>query len=79
MRFPSFIVFFAGILFLFSPSAALPAPKSACIGCHTKVTPGIVKQHLESKMAKKGVDCSACHGSEHKKMDDAKLAKMPTP
>ncbi len=30
-------------------------------------------------MGKKGIDCSACHGSEHNKMDDAGLAKMPTP
>ncbi len=52
---------------------------SACIECHKKVTPGIVQQHLDGKMGKKGVDCSACHGSEHNKMDDAKLAKMPTP
>jgi cytochrome c553 len=38
-----------------------------------------VEQHLEGRMAKAGVDCSACHGSEHKKMDDASLAKLPTP
>ena len=55
------------------------ASKSACIDCHKKVTPGVVQQHLEGKMSKKGVDCSSCHGSEHKKADDAKLAKMPTP
>jgi cytochrome c553 len=55
------------------------APKSVCIDCHKKVTPGVVKQHIEGKMSKKGVDCSSCHGSDHKKMDDAKLAKMPTP
>lgn len=30
-------------------------------------------------MSKKGVDCSSCHGSDHKKMDDIQLAKMPTP
>ena len=53
--------------------------KSACIECHKKVTPGVVRQHLEGKMSKAGVDCSSCHGSDHKKMDDAKLAKMPTP
>jgi hydroxylamine dehydrogenase len=64
---------------LFTAAAFGAAPKSDCIECHTKVTPGVVQQHLEGKMGKKGVDCSACHGSEHKKMDDAKLAKMPTP
>lgn len=64
-------------LLLFSLSEA--APKSECIDCHKKVTPGVVKQHLEGRMSKKGVDCSTCHGSDHKKMDDARLAKMPTP
>lgn len=64
-------------LLLFSLSEA--APKSECIDCHKKVTPGVVKQHLEGRMSKKGVDCSTCHGSDHKKMDDARLAKMPMP
>ncbi len=64
-------------LLLFSLSEA--ATKSECIDCHKKVTPGVVKQHLEGKMSKKGIDCSTCHGSDHKKMDDARLAKMPTP
>ena len=60
-------------------AAASAAAKSECIECHQKVTPGIVQQHLDGKMGKTGIDCSACHGSDHKKMDDAKLAKMPTP
>lgn len=64
-------------LMLFSLSEA--AIKSECVDCHKKVTPGVVKQHLEGKMSKKGVDCSSCHGSDHKKMDDIQLAKMPTP
>ena len=56
------------------------AKESGCVTCHTKVTPGVVKQHLEGKMGQSGqVDCSSCHGSDHQKMDDAKLAKMPTP
>lgn len=58
---------------------AFGAAKSVCIDCHKKVTPGVVQQHLEGKMSKKGVDCSTCHGSDHKKMDDARLAKIPTP
>ena len=73
------IVLIIGIVFLLNSIASAAAPKSACIDCHEKVTPGVVKQHLEGRMSKKGVDCSSCHGSEHKKMDDANLAKMPTP
>ncbi|MBI4690521.1 MAG: cytochrome C [Nitrospirae bacterium] len=68
-----------GLVLLFGSMAFAAPAKSACIDCHKKVTPGIVQQHLEGKMSKKGVDCSSCHGSEHKKSDDSRLAKMPTP
>ena len=68
-----------GFILLFAAAASAAPKKSACVGCHTKVTPGVVKQHLDGKMGKAGIDCSACHGSDHKTMDDAKLAKMPTP
>jgi len=53
--------------------------ESTCIGCHKKVTPGIVEQFLSGKMGKAGIDCSACHGSEHTGMADYSKAKMPTP
>lgn len=66
-------------ILLLSSMAFASAPKSACIECHKKVTPGVVQQHLEGAMSKKGVDCSSCHGTEHQKMDDSQLAKMPTP
>ncbi|MDD5772673.1 MAG: multiheme c-type cytochrome [bacterium] len=70
-----------GIIFVFlSVNISLAENKeSECITCHKEVTPGIVEQHLEGKMSKKGIDCSTCHDKEHNKMDDAKLAKMPTP
>lgn len=67
------------VMFVLTAGTSFAAKKSACIDCHKKVTPGVVEQHLSGKMAKKGVDCSSCHGSEHKGMDDAKKAKMPTP
>ncbi len=73
------IMLVAGLIFTLCGVSLAAGPKSVCIDCHKKVTPGVVKQHLEGKMSKKGVDCSSCHGSEHKKMDDANLAKMPTP
>lgn len=78
MKYLKIFLSFVFALILSSVSFAA-AQKSACIDCHKKVTPGVVKQHLEGKMSKKGVDCSSCHGSEHKKADDARLAKMPTP
>jgi len=73
------IVLVIGFIVIFSNAAFAAKQRSACIDCHKKVTPGVVAQYFEGKMSKKGVDCSSCHGSEHKKMDDPKLAKMPTP
>ncbi|HET7319128.1 MAG TPA: multiheme c-type cytochrome, partial [Nitrospirota bacterium] len=73
------ILFVFGFVLLFVTAASAAPKQSACVECHKKVTPGIVQQHLDGKMGKKGVDCSACHGSAHMKMDDAKLASMPTP
>ncbi|MBI1921416.1 MAG: cytochrome C [Geobacter sp.] len=52
--------------------------KSACITCHEKVTPGIVKQFLSGKMGKT-LDCSTCHGTEHMSASDVAKAKLPTP
>jgi hypothetical protein len=66
-------------IFLIGSIAFARNQRSDCVECHRKVTPGIVQQHLQGKMAKAGVDCSECHGPEHNKMDDAKLAGMPTP
>ncbi len=66
-------------IIMFSFTGESFAQKSKCIECHKKVTPGVVSQHLEGRMSKKGVDCSTCHGSEHTKMDDVNKAKLPTP
>ncbi len=73
------VLFVLGLVLIVSSMASAAAKKSTCVDCHQKVTPGVVQQHLEGKMGKKGIDCSACHGSAHNKMDDASLAKMPTP
>ena len=65
MKYSKTAVIFCCIL-MFGSTAWAAAKKSACVECHKKVTPGVVQQHLEGKMGKKGIDCSACHGSEHK-------------
>ncbi len=57
---------------------------TACIECHVNLTPGIVRQHLSSKMgnptnAADYVGCNDCHGDLHMEDDDYKLAEMPTP
>jgi hypothetical protein len=59
------------------------AANKDCVGCHINVTPGIVKQHLESphantKKASEEVRCHDCHGVEHKTMEDFAKSKMPT-
>jgi hydroxylamine dehydrogenase len=77
MKYLKVLLLFVSVFGMTNVSFA--ASKSACIDCHKKVTPGVVAQYFEGKMSRKGVDCSSCHGSAHKKMDDAKLAKMPTP
>jgi len=57
---------------------------TSCIECHVQVTPGIVRQHMNSKMGNPGnardyVGCNDCHGDSHNEEDDYKLAEMPTP
>lgn len=75
-----FVLFICSMFLSGGMASASPEnPKSMCIDCHKKVTPGIVEQFFEGKMSKKKVDCSTCHGSGHQKMDDASLAQMPTP
>jgi hypothetical protein len=54
-----------------------------CAGCHITVTPGIVKQHLDSphanpKNPEDEVRCHDCHGTDHNRMDDYAKASMPT-
>ncbi len=73
-----FLVMILGLFMVFFSAEA--GAKSACISCHEKETPGIVKQFLSGKMGQAGLDCSTCHGSEHKKgAEDASLAKLPSP
>ncbi|MCP3867642.1 MAG: cytochrome C [Gammaproteobacteria bacterium] len=54
-----------------------------CIGCHISVTPGIVKQHLDSphantKKVNDEVRCHDCHGTDHNTMEDYAKSFMPT-
>lgn len=74
----------AGILLISSPVFSAEKPSGArkeseCVMCHRKVTPGIVEQFFESKMSKAGVDCSTCHGRDHKGIEDFLKASLPTP
>ncbi|HWI41400.1 MAG TPA: multiheme c-type cytochrome, partial [Verrucomicrobiae bacterium] len=66
------------VALLFAALPAQAAKKSECIACHEKVTPGAVKDFLAGKMSKV-MDCSGCHGSDHKSAADVAKVKMPTP
>ena len=49
-----------------------------CVECHKKVTPGIVSDWQLSKHSKGGLECSVCHGKDHKTALDVTNVKMPT-
>ncbi len=52
---------------------------SDCVECHRDVTPGIVTDWELSRHHAEGVDCSLCHGDEHRTAEDVALVKTATP
>lgn len=50
-----------------------------CVECHQKVTPNIVSDWKLSKHSQNEVDCSVCHGEEHKDPYDVSKTQIPTP
>jgi hypothetical protein len=50
-----------------------------CVDCHKKVTPGIVNDWQLSKHHQNKIDCSECHGDQHKSAQDVAKVKIPTP
>lgn len=62
--------------------AAVPAlaaaSKSACVACHEKATPAVVKEFTAGPMGRT-LDCSVCHGAEHRSEQDVAKAKLPSP
>jgi len=49
----------------------------ACIDCHTKISPGQVKDWQVSTHSENDVTCSTCHGEEHSSAEDYKKAQLP--
>ena len=75
-RFSLFLAFVAAVL-IAAPRIA--SAESACVKCHRKVTPNIVKDFLSGAMGKSGeVDCADCHGSAHKSKVDVDKVELPT-
>ncbi len=60
-------------LFLVTPVTA----DANCVSCHKKVSPGLVSDWEVSRHFNEEVGCVECHGDAHKKVSDARLAKMP--
>lgn len=65
-----------GILVAITPVKLLAAE---CVDCHKQETPQIVSDWQLSKHAQNGVDCSVCHGDEHKSAKDVDKVRIPTP
>ncbi len=68
------IMIFVGSLFLTSSALA-----QQCLDCHKKITPNIVSDWQLSKHSPNEVDCSTCHGDQHKSAQDVDKVQIPTP
>ncbi len=55
----------------------LEAESIDCEGCHSKITPGIVKDFHRSKMSQ-SLTCRNCHGKTHHNKEDVNKAQLPT-
>lgn len=55
------------------------ASAQVCVNCHTKITPSIVTDWQLSKHSKNKIDCSECHGNQHKSSRDVAKVKISTP
>ncbi|MGD8539266.1 MAG: multiheme c-type cytochrome [Candidatus Aminicenantes bacterium] len=50
-----------------------------CVICHKNVSPNIVSDWQVSKHSQNEVDCSVCHGDQHKDPYDVDKVQIPTP
>jgi hydroxylamine dehydrogenase len=57
--------------------SAFAQKTNSCADCHQKSDPVLVKQYLESVMGKAEIECTQCHGTEHRNGTDYKKVKMP--
>jgi len=68
------IIVFVGSLFLASSALA-----QVCVDCHKKITPNIVSDWGLSEHSKNEIDCSVCHGDQHRSAQDVGKVQIPTP
>jgi predicted CXXCH cytochrome family protein len=72
----SAVAFFAILLLL--PGTVTAQQTSACVDCHTQITPGAVSDWKISRHGQMGLDCAVCHGT-HSSADDVDLLASVTP
>lgn len=73
------VTFRTFLIVLFSILLVSPAFAQVCVECHKKITPNIVSDWQLSKHSKNKIDCSECHGNQHKSAQDVAKAQIPTP
>jgi hydroxylamine dehydrogenase len=67
------------LIILFSLIFVSAASTQVCVECHKKITPNIVSDWKLSKHSQNKIDCSECHGDQHKSAQDVAKARIPTP
>jgi len=70
---------FFSVGFLLVALLVPPLLSQQCVECHKKTTPNIVSDWQLSKHSQNDVDCTACHGEDHKAANDYAVARIPTP
>jgi hydroxylamine dehydrogenase len=73
------VIFRTILIISFSLLFASAVSAQVCVDCHKKITPNIVSDWLLSKHNKNKIECSECHGDQHKSAQDVTKAKIPTP
>ncbi|WP_028584572.1 multiheme c-type cytochrome [Desulfogranum mediterraneum] len=58
-------------------AAATVQAEADCIGCHSEVSPGMVRDWQVSAHADNDVGCAECHGSGHATAEDYRQAILP--
>lgn len=66
-------------LLLLAAPLAPAAYADPCVDCHSKVTPGQVKDWQLSEHNAEGVGCATCHGDQHGSAEDVAKVQLPTP
>jgi len=67
------------LITFFSLAFVSAVSAQVCVDCHKKITPNIVSDWELSKHSQNKIDCSECHGDQHKSAQDVAKAKIPTP